>query len=396
LQYTFIYDTIHIPWNSQTIRKKALTTLLDWYVSTNRIQHITLGGYAGTGKTTLIALLRTQLHKLDPKLRVAFCSFTGKATRVLKNNLIENKALYPQDSVSTIHSLLYSPIMNDSFQIIGWKRKEQEKVEADVIIVDEASMVDEFIWFDLTTAKLPIIAVGDHGQLPPINGEFSLMKDPQIRLEEIHRQAKDNPIIKLSVMAREDGIVPYGKFDNSIRKIRRGEEGSEQDIAELLSGYNDDTLILCGYNNTRIKLNNFVRASRDIDSPSTPTSKDRVICLRNSAQKDIFNGMLGWVKTIYAEDDKRYYAEIEMDGEDNRYTGFIAREQFNNATLMHELRDLELFDFGYALTVHKAQGSQAKRVILFEERFKAMDDEQWRRWLYTGVTRAQEELFVIG
>lgn len=374
---------------------KALKTLLDWYVSPNRIQHITLGGYAGTGKTTLVAVLRNELHKMDPKLRVAFCSFTGKAARVLKNNLIQNKAIFPQDTVSTIHSLLYSPIMNDSFQIIGWKRKEHEKIEADIIIVDEASMVDEFIWFDLTTAKLPIIAVGDHGQLPPINGNFSLMKDPNIRLEEIHRQAKDNPIIKLSVMAREDGIVPYGKFDHHIRKIRKGEEGSQDDISELLSGYNEDTLILCGYNTTRIKLNNYVRSTRDIDSP-TPTAKDRVICLRNSAQKDIFNGMLGWIKTIYAEDDKKYYAEIEMDGEDNRYTGFISIAQFNNASILHEEREHELFDFGYALTVHKSQGSQAKRVILFEERFKAMDDEQWRRWLYTGVTRAQEELFVIG
>ena len=56
----------------------------------------------------------------------------------------------------------------------------------------------------------------------------------------------------------------------------------------------------------------------------------------------------------------------------------------------------DLFDFGYALTVHKAQGSQAKRVILFEERFKQMNDEEWKRWLYTAVTRAEEELYIFG
>ena len=55
----------------------------------------------------------------------------------------------------------------------------------------------------------------------------------------------------------------------------------------------------------------------------------------------------------------------------------------------------DLFDFGYALTVHKAQGSQAKRVILFEERFSQMTDDEWRRWLYTAVTRAEEELFIF-
>ena len=56
----------------------------------------------------------------------------------------------------------------------------------------------------------------------------------------------------------------------------------------------------------------------------------------------------------------------------------------------------DLFDFGYALTVHKAQGSQAKKVILFEERFKKMTDDEWKRWLYTAVTRAEEELYIFG
>lgn len=214
-------------------------------------------------------------------------------------------------------------------------------------------------------------------------------------MEEIHRQAKDNPIIKLSIMAREDGMLPYGQFDVNVRKIKKNEEGAQADIGDLLSAYNDDTLILCGYNSTRIKINGFVRTARGIED-SAPGAKDRVICLRNSAPKEIYNGMLGWIKTIYAEDKDRYYAEIEMDGDENRYTGYISRDQFNNPEVMHKQQDLELFDFGYALTVHKSQGSQAKRVILFEERFKAMDDEQWRRWLYTAVTRAQSELFVVG
>jgi len=56
----------------------------------------------------------------------------------------------------------------------------------------------------------------------------------------------------------------------------------------------------------------------------------------------------------------------------------------------------DLFDFGYALTVHKAQGSQAKKVILFEERFSKMDDTDWKRWLYTAITRAEEELLIFG
>jgi len=80
----------------------------------------------------------------------------------------------------------------------------------------------------------------------------------------------------------------------------------------------------------------------------------------------------------------------------------MLKRQFGEVQPINHTRDRQqtlkgdLFDFGYAMTVHKVQGSQAKRVILFEERFPRMDDEMWRRWLYTGITRAQEELYLIG
>ena len=91
-----------------------------------------------------------------------------------------------------------------------------------------------------------------------------------------------------------------------------------------------------------------------------------------------------------------------MDGEENIYKGLIFKSQFgapepiNFTKERFRLRDHDIFDFGYALTVHKAQGSQAKRVVLFEKRFSKMDDEAWRRWLYIGITKAEEELFIVG
>jgi ATP-dependent exoDNAse (exonuclease V) alpha subunit len=84
------------------------------------------------------------------------------------------------------------------------------------------------------------------------------------------------------------------------------------------------------------------------------------------------------------------------------YNGQIVRYQFNQETTLKAWpgipprRLVDLFDFGYALTVHKAQGSQAPKVLLFEERNRHMSDEDWRRWLYTGITRAEEELTVVG
>jgi exodeoxyribonuclease-5 len=112
--------------------------------------------------------------------------------------------------------------------------------------------------------------------------------------------------------------------------------------------------------------------------------------------------MLGTIKSIEDNDDDTKFAHIEFDDEDATYKGYILSEQFNNKESLnftnkrHRTLKSDLFDFGYALTVHKAQGSQASNVILFEERFAKMDDETWRRWLYTGVTRAQDKLVIVG
>ena len=111
--------------------------------------------------------------------------------------------------------------------------------------------------------------------------------------------------------------------------------------------------------------------------------------------------MTGTLLTIKDAAKDWYLAEIQMDGEDGVYKGLISKNQFMSDTALNftdkraTILMGDLFDFGYALTVHKAQGSQAKRVILFEERFARMNDEEWKRWLYTGVTRAEEELYII-
>jgi len=262
---------------------------------TGNKQFITLGGYAGTGKTTLIAILRKLLFKQDPKLKVAFAAFTGKAARVLKNYLKENDVLYKGDSIGTIHSLIYSVIENEQHEIIGWKNKEELKV--DLIIIDEASMVDQKIWLDLLSYNIPILAVGDHGQLPPVNGQFNLMENPEIKLEEIHRQVADNPIIKLSIEARKYGRIKVGNYGKGVRKLSKNDPESQEIIENYLQQYNQDTLILCGYNNTRIKLNNYLRTLLGFES-ALPQAGDRVICLRNKQQKAIFNGMLGTLQSF--------------------------------------------------------------------------------------------------
>ena len=379
-------------------QQKALAKLLAWYTDPAKPQFITLGGYAGTGKTTLIAIFKNELLKLDKNVKLAFCSYTGKAAQNLKNKLKEAGALNAKDSVSTIHGLIYTPREAGGL-ITGWDKKDA--LERHLIIVDEASMVDGLIWNDLLSYNIPIIAVGDHGQLPPISGSFNLMEKPQLLLTQIHRQAAENPIIAVSEFARTTGIVPPKKYGVGVYKYLKEDPDAQEKSGELLECYSPDTLILCGYNNTRNRLNQHIRANRGYETPN-PASGDRVICLRNNHKKAIFNGMLGTIISIVPAQKDWYQAEIRLDDREKPYEGLIYAPQFNAKTGVNFTKDRQLammgdlFDFGYALTVHKAQGSQAKKVIMFEERFKQMDDEMWRRWLYTGITRAEEELYLFG
>jgi len=379
--------------SDQTI---VLTNLIDWVNYKHKDNFITLGGYAGTGKSTLIAELRKQLDLSNKDLKVAFCSYTGKATQVLKIKLLTLKVLFPKDNISTIHSLIYSPLTSEVGQVLGWEKKE--KLNFDLIVVDEASMLNSIIWQDLLSYKIPIIAVGDHGQLPPIEGTFNLMLEPMLKLEKIHRQAENNPIIKLSMLAREEGEIKVGNYSGTVRKILRQEVDSQESITDYLANYSPENLILCGYNFTRIKLNRYIRSNFEYSS-AVPAIGDKVICLRNNHSKQIFNGMTGTIKSLESENNDSYYTEINLSDEGITYKGLIAKSQFNSPkTLSYndKLKGIDLFDFGYALTVHKAQGSQANKVLLFEEKFPQMNDDLWRRWLYTGITRATEGLLLVG
>jgi len=380
-------------------QKNVVENILDWYKS-KRSPYITLGGYAGTGKTTLLGHLNNTLHKEYKKISIAYCSFTGKASIVLKKKLEETKSLSPSDYVGTIHRLIYKAIVDEDDNIIGWDKIAIDSFEYDLIIVDEASMVSEEIWNDLLSFHKPILAVGDHGQLPPVEGRFNLMASPMLRLEEIYRQEQGNPIILVSEMARKYGEIPVMDFSPFVKKLNRNGEDVQEFLSEKLSSYDRDMMVLVGYNHTREKLNVGIRQYLEFDSP-TPQVEDRVICLRNNAELGIFNGMLGTLHSIKRRsfDDVIYFYDvsIQFDGEDHLFEGNASVEQFGmKDTIKNISRDMNLFDFGYALTVHKAQGSQAEKVILFEERFSKMSDDMWRRWLYTGVTRAVSELYIIG
>jgi len=390
-----------LKWYKKTYRKKSFISVI------NPKKYITLGGYAGTGKTTLLAKLRGELQKIYPDNKVAFCTFTGKASEVLKNKLKEQDSIFPKDKCGTIHSLIYKPIEKDDV-IIGWEQKQRKEVQADLIIIDEASMVSEKIFINLLAYEIPILAEGDIGQLPPINDKFNLMEEPDLKLKRIHRQAEDNPIIKLSTEVRkgnfkeilEEILNNTNKEDTkNIKAVTKYTEESRELLDSKIEEFNNEKMFLCAYNNTRIKLNTYIRKKLEFINEQ-PQIGDRVICLRNNHKKGIYNGMLGEILEIKEKNKEWYTAKIKMDG-GYIFKGPILKAQFGAKSSLNMTMNRkktmkgDLFDYGYCITVHKSQGSEAKEVILFNENLYREDKDMQNKWLYTAVTRAKENLIIV-
>lgn len=367
-------------------QRSAVEASVEFFKSKKAL--LTLGGYAGTGKTTCIAEAVKVFGSKRPA--IAFCTFTGRASSVLRAKLETAEVLEIGDYCGTIHGLIYKPVIKNG-RIVKWKKADD--VEQDLIVVDEASMVNEIIYRDLASYGVPILAVGDHGQLPPIEGKFNLMENPEIRLETIHRQASGNPIIKLSMMARTGEPIPLGRHGDFVVKIPAS--GAIDRVTDV-SG----VLFLCGYNSTRVRLNATIRRRCGVSGPD-PLKGEKIICLKNNHDAGIYNGVTGRLDRI--EKDGEHWWKIGATMDDGaEFEGRAFRRQFGEQKTIREWEGLDrkeigdLFDWGYAMTVHKSQGSEADRVMLFEERLPNSTDEEWRRWLYTGITRARERLLIVG
>lgn len=394
-------------WNGQ--QAQALDDVAKWLHDPNAGQIFRLFGYAGTGKTTLAKHLAAH----EPGLTL-FAAYTGKAASVLRERGCAD--------ASTLHSLLYSVRDKDRSELLrlreelknmdpkhpDWaetaamERAELERVrkpsfsvnpdsvlrDANLLVVDEVSMVDGRIGRDAESFGKKILVLGDPAQLPPVKGGgyFTNVK-PNVLLTEIHRQAADNPIIRWATMARQGVVIPYAN-EGLARKMKR--EAINDEWLTRSAGQ-----ILTGKNETRRRLNQLIRQTRGFTDP-LPMKGDALVCLMNDHQLGVLNGV-----TCRANSDASHdVGTPDALGLDVSYEGRLLLDQVLDTGPFlgrdgDPFRKYLQMDYGYCLTVHKSQGSQYPTTTLYDDGFGKREPETRKRWLYTAITRAENQLYIV-
>lgn len=359
-------------WSPQ--QDAALREVSRW-LKTSSEQVFRLFGYAGTGKTTLAKEIASNVNGL-----VLYGAYTGKAAQVLRQKGCQN--------ASTIHSMIYKYVENEDGTREFKLNVLSEVKNAKLVIIDECSMVDEEIGKDLLSFGTKVLVLGDPAQLPPVKGGgFFTDHEPHVMLTEVHRQARDNPIIELSMRVRERERLQRGDY-GSVRII----DAKEVKTDEVLAA----DQILVGLNRTREQYNRRVRQLLG-RTDLMPVPGDRLVCLKNNRENGLFNGSI-WNflrrQEIPMTDTHKFWIQSEdgaLDVEccvlDACFDGTLA------AVPWYDRRGYDEFTYGYALTVHKSQGSQWDNVFLFNESGAFREDAS--RWLYTGITRAAQKLTVV-
>jgi exodeoxyribonuclease-5 len=348
-----------------------------------------LFGYAGTGKTTLAKHFAEHVDG-----DVLFAAFTGKAAQVLRSRGASN--------AKTIHSLIYRPRGEEAVEDEETGKtsiapmfsinRQSPVAKAALIVIDECSMVDEALGRDLMSFGTPILVLGDPGQLPPVSGGgFFTDQEPDYLLTEIHRQARDNPIIQLAMHIREGKEIMYGEYGDTARVISKNEV-----TQDLVLGADQ---VLVGTNKTRRRYNMRLRELKGF-TVDYPQAGDKLVCLRNDQVKGLLNGSLWQVMTSSRETVKPGINLLIKPEDDDMDRGAAKIKLLKDAFADIETeipwstrKRYDEFDYGYALTVHKAQGSQWNDVVLFDESWAFRDTRE--RWLYTAVTRAAETLTIV-
>jgi len=386
-------------------QSEGLLIAIDRYKA--RKKYTVISGYAGSGKSTLVRFIIEALDVDEDD--VCYCAFTGKAAEVLRKKGNKNAC--------TLHRLLYESIPKPEG---GFFRKPKPVLDYKVIVVDEVSMAPKSLIDLLFKHNIYAICLGDPGQLPPIDKDEDnhLLDHPHIFLDEIMRQAQESEIIQLTMKIRNNESINY--YD--------GKEVKVIPYSQLNTGilqWGDQ--VLTATNATRQGINNQMRQL--LNYPNHPVDGDKMICLRNywedfSDDGDpLINGTIGILKNSFQTwreiprfvksnikkfdilmgdlsipDTSDVYNLVDMD-----YKMILTGNKCCDWKLSYKLGKLRFrygdivpkeFTYAYAVTVHKAQGSEWNNVVVLEENFP-FDKIEHARWLYTACTRASEKLVLV-
>jgi exodeoxyribonuclease V len=375
--------TTPIDWSDQ--QREALDDIGDWF-ERGTSQTFFLSGYAGTGKSTLA---REVGRRVGGKM--IFCSVTGRACAVL------TRKGCPAD---TLDSLIYrrrrvqicvartpcDSICEDRCEHKRERFKDKDlnpdspAGKADLIVADEVSMLGRAMGEDLLSFGVPVLVIGDIGQLPAIgDAGYFTARTPDFHMSKIHRQAAGSPIIRLSERARRGVPLPVKRY---------GDSAVVSDIADdELTGFDQ---IIVGTHKKRRAVNRRVRKRLGYKG-EFPQPGEKLVCLKNDRYRGLRNGELYHV--VDALPDGGGFVEMTVCGEDDRNVDVVApMAGFHGNGNGSELPE-QPFDFGYAITAHKAQGSEFDAVLVFDE--SAVFREYSRNWLYTAITRAAERVTVV-
>ncbi len=354
---------------------------------TEKVMVIT--GGPGTGKSTITKAILQITKKLTPKILLT--APTGRAAKRMSE--------ITGFGAKTIHSLL-----EFDFQKGGFKRNQESPLEADLIIVDEASMIDTVLMFSLLRAipsSCRLIIIGDVNQLPSV-GPGNVLKDiitshsvPLVELTEIFRQAKGSKII-VNAHRVNQGIMPDLKAEKGSDFFFIETEEKEDVLKEIVNlvstrlpktyPFNpvDQIQVLSPMRKGVLGTENLNTAlQKELNPNSSPqfiggsffASGDKVMQIQNNYEKGVFNGDIGRI--------------VEIDQKDG-----IARVDFDGLIVEYSFSDLDELVLAYAVSIHKYQGSEADCVVIpiHTTHFMMLK----RNLIYTGVTRGKKLVVLVG
>lgn len=395
-------------------QKNADKLITDWFLNSSK-QFFVLAGYAGTGKTTLLRHTVTQSLGLVPEESAAFVTPTGKAATVLIRGGIP---------ATTLHRLIYQSIPEEKeielngkkikIETLSFKRRESIDKSIRLIVLDEASMVSDTVLWDLAEFGVKLLLCGDNAQLPPVEGLNSYLKTPDYTLRSIVRQQLDNPIIKLSEMAREGSYIPYGRYGDSVSVLNKRFFTGEKRRHCLTTA----DQIICGINKTRTAINNEIRSM--LNRGPFPESGDKLICTLNNWEQfidsdfrfNLVNGIIGTVyNPFYDSSTGIGFMQFKVDFLDELCPEALPFDTgiFTDGRYIYKHGDyfasydedgepsgaytLNRFEYGYCISCHKAQGSEFDNTVIFDESYAFKEDRN--RWLYTAITRTKKKLLLL-